>query len=1012
MPSVPCVSLRRVGEVGIPPNAGVAASSSIPPIGIGTYELRGDDCVRAVSFALRTGFRLVDTAAVYRNEALVGEGIRESGVPREELFVVVKIAMKSMCKTETLRSGILESIERLGIGYADAVLVHWPGCGGLKPEDAAGHSAARRRCWQVMHELQLAGQVRSVGASNFLPRHFEELHAMPWSSPFDATNPYVPALNQIELHPLCAQPSVVAFCRSHGMVLQQYSPLGKGDPKLLQHPALVALQHASFPDFSIADVCLLWGLSQGFVPLVRSHKEEHLMANWRVALDFFAVEDAEREKHGWPTPRRPLSATQRELLQHLREHVGMDTTEEHLCWNSETIAILTHNKRNTPVATKVKALMGSAKKEIRARAPFCIVLAAVTANNNLMPSNLVLSLLLALCNIYIYISPCALFQEQSHRAYLTSFSILSEKGLIQPSLILYYIYRHYLLTCLTTSGAVRPCSCTPAAFASLTHAAMNTQQRYASSIASTDRSEGPPVDTREAALHPASLDVSPCRDRRWLGLHLACQQIVDKTLVFFSLAILVYTFLYTIGSTLVRYYRYGGGGGLTRLGSIPAEHAQSVVTEVEQHTCGGALTGYVRRPPLPFHPNWGLCSAWGRWMGAHRGLASPGLWRNLGRRYHEGLHHITVWRHICWEEVFERYYTQYCCPPSEISDTNSEHMKRTATAFTPGAEGLPLVLVSSCLLGEPTAYHGGSARLRPGTPLHFLAFHSAVWRGPNSAQTPSPTAPEPLLRTISLCPEMHLLGLPAPRPPIFLQAGPSKGGETSLSVQLRSTGKEDDSCSRCLLHVHQGTRLRTVMKEVVDWNCAPQSAASSAVGLDSRADNTSLPDTAVRRGPPSSSSSPDGRSREERVSSFVRLLEGGGVHGALLKARSPSCGVADARVYTPSSARCVYTRSDGFFTGLLRYELAVAAAEKPIACHAALQEGRGTGSSRRLPPLPIISERQLKSFEQETATSAALGRLPPEGGGSAPSLLSFLVSVGRRYEAFCGDFAVAGGGVA
>lgn len=423
-------------------NATVDTLLSIPPIGVGTYELRGEACVRAVCTALKMGFRLLDTAAAYRNEALVGEGIRQSGVPREELFVNVKIAMKTMGSEEKLRAGVLQSIDLLGIGYADAVLVHWPGCGGLKPEDAAGHSAARRRCWTVMHALQREGKVRALGVSNYLPRHFSELREMPWASAWfegeekqkhgysghhgdkaasatshqeamqpqkDPTTPSItpsagipclptttttpervhpsdkekcelrydhglPVLNQIELHPLCVQQETVDYCRSHGMQLQQYSPLGKADPRLLQHPTLLALHETNFAPagYTVSDMLLLWGLLHGFIPLVRSGNEAHLRANWALAADFFGlasdtsdvsetrnstryhVEATELEKgvtrdettdlpcsgSSSPSerqPRPPLTNAQREVLLHLRQHLGI-TEDEHLCWNSVTIA--------------------------------------------------------------------------------------------------------------------------------------------------------------------------------------------------------------------------------------------------------------------------------------------------------------------------------------------------------------------------------------------------------------------------------------------------------------------------------------------------------------------------------------------------------------------------------------------------------------------------------------------------------------------------------------------------
>jgi diketogulonate reductase-like aldo/keto reductase len=380
--------------------------SGMPPIGIGTYELRGDDCVRAVRAALQMGYRLIDTAAVYRNEDLVGEGIATSGVPRDELYVVVKIAMKSMGTEDGVRAGILESLQKLRIAYADCVLMHWPGCGGLKPDDAAGHHGARARCWRVMKELQREGKVRYLGVSNFLPRHFAELRcfdddnknnnssadgatlcntiastATPQGAASTAGLYALPVVNQVELHPLCVQRDVDDFCRGrHGMVLQQYSPLGKGDAQLLRHPRLLDIHARYFsyhtaataaattastsqspasgsddtgkkrrtetegtaeePYFySLHDLLLIWGLARGYCTLVRSHNPEHLQANLSAARDYYAsIQQSSNVRDG--APARPLlTAEQLEVIHHLRRYMGVeDAKDVHLCWYSDTIA--------------------------------------------------------------------------------------------------------------------------------------------------------------------------------------------------------------------------------------------------------------------------------------------------------------------------------------------------------------------------------------------------------------------------------------------------------------------------------------------------------------------------------------------------------------------------------------------------------------------------------------------------------------------------------------------------
>ncbi|KAG5501878.1 hypothetical protein JKF63_04148 [Porcisia hertigi] len=410
---------KAVADAGfLPP-----LSFGVPPIGIGTYELRGAACVNAVRSALQMGYRLVDTAAVYRNEELVGEGIATSGVPRADLFIVVKIAMKSMGSDAAVRQGILDSLRKLRIDYADCVLMHWPGCGGLKPQDAAAHRAARARCWQVMHELQAHGKVRYCGVSNFLPRHFKDLNcfngddsedaqdtalvagAAPHASirrerkeermlhgqtsssssapsdtsappqPAASSEPYLPPiLNQIELHPLCVQRDVDAYCRGcHGMILQQYSPLGKGDARLLQHRRLLEV-HAQFftnqsdgnhsstsapkalPEsarlYSVVDLILMWGLAQGYCTLVRSHRVDHLRANLDASRDYFASvralakgaggrddAGADESRVSGGMSRALLTAEQLEVIQHLRAHMDVEgEPDTHLCWYSSEVA--------------------------------------------------------------------------------------------------------------------------------------------------------------------------------------------------------------------------------------------------------------------------------------------------------------------------------------------------------------------------------------------------------------------------------------------------------------------------------------------------------------------------------------------------------------------------------------------------------------------------------------------------------------------------------------------------
>ncbi|CAD2219915.1 aldo/keto reductase [Angomonas deanei] len=312
----------------------------IPALGFGTYQLKGADAVQAVCTALQTGYRLIDTAAVYRNEKEVGEGIRASGVAREALFIVVKIAMKTMGSVQTIQEGILGSLANLQLDYADCVLLHWPGCGGKKPEEEAAHQAARRDCWRVLLQLQEEEKVRYMGVSNFLPRHFKEIDEVVAACGGGDTPVRGPILNQIELHPLCVQADVAAYCQPRRIQLQQYSPLGKSDPTLVQNKKLLEITqtHFSSPPLTVFDVLLMYGLAQGYSTLVRSAKEEHIRRNHAAAVLYFRSVDSVRHPAADKTAddEALLSAEQLDILSNLREHMNV-TEDVHLCWYSSEV---------------------------------------------------------------------------------------------------------------------------------------------------------------------------------------------------------------------------------------------------------------------------------------------------------------------------------------------------------------------------------------------------------------------------------------------------------------------------------------------------------------------------------------------------------------------------------------------------------------------------------------------------------------------------------------------------
>jgi len=235
-------------DARLPMNHGGA----IPILGLGTWQLPGRACVAAVQHALQVGYRLIDTASMYGNEKEVGESIRASRVPRDEVFVTTKVWNDEQGYGPTL--GACEaSLRRLRMDYVDLYLVHWP-----VPEK-------RLETWRAMERLQKGGKVRAVGVSNYMVHHLEELK-----------NSLVkPAVNQIELHPFLHPVDVTEYCAAHGIVVEAYSPLARG--RKLKDPTVagIAAKHGKTP----AQVLIRWGLQHGFVEIPKSVRPERIREN-------------------------------------------------------------------------------------------------------------------------------------------------------------------------------------------------------------------------------------------------------------------------------------------------------------------------------------------------------------------------------------------------------------------------------------------------------------------------------------------------------------------------------------------------------------------------------------------------------------------------------------------------------------------------------------------------------------------------------------------------------------
>lgn len=241
----------------------------IPSIGFGTWQTpEGEAAAEAVRTAIEAGYRHIDTAQAYGNEKSVGDGIRRSGINRDDLFVTTKLTNDNHTY-EITKSSFEQSLKDLGLDYVDLFLIHWPRP--MKFRD--NWQKANAETWKAMEELYEEGKIRAIGVSNFMPLHLSAL--------FD-TAKIAPMVNQIRLCPGCTQDEVVRYSREKGMILEAYSPLGTG--RIFDADDIMFL--SSKYGKSIAQISIRWSLQMGFLPLPKSVNEERIRSN----IDVFDFE--------------------------------------------------------------------------------------------------------------------------------------------------------------------------------------------------------------------------------------------------------------------------------------------------------------------------------------------------------------------------------------------------------------------------------------------------------------------------------------------------------------------------------------------------------------------------------------------------------------------------------------------------------------------------------------------------------------------------------------------------
>ena len=240
----------------------------IPAVGFGTYKAADGKSADVIKKAIGSGYRYFDTASFYGTEPYLAEAIRQSGLPRKDFFIASKL-WKSEMGYENAREAFQRTLENLDMDYLDLYLIHWP----LPEPGYENWKELDKETWRALEELYAEGKIRAIGLSNFLPHHMENILA-------GCT--VRPAVDQIEYHPGYSQEAAVQYCKEKGILVQAWSPIGRG--RVLEDPLVCEL--AAKYQVSPAQICLKFAVQRGIIPLPKSSSPERMKQN----MDLFSFE--------------------------------------------------------------------------------------------------------------------------------------------------------------------------------------------------------------------------------------------------------------------------------------------------------------------------------------------------------------------------------------------------------------------------------------------------------------------------------------------------------------------------------------------------------------------------------------------------------------------------------------------------------------------------------------------------------------------------------------------------